>query len=93
MDFTSASTATNYSIVDANNAPLSIIRATLDGTLTNVILNTGPQTPGMTYTITVSTNLLDGSSSSNSLAAATNVSFQAFVLTRGFLARERRDRR
>lgn len=78
----------NFSIVDDNGSTLPVLKTVPSPTLTNVTLSTAPQTPGMRYTVTVSTNASDASSSSNRLTTAASVQFTAFVLTRGFLLRE-----
>ena len=55
----------------------------LDGT--NVVLTTGRQTPGQTYTLAV-TGITDAAQAHNAGNSATN--FTAWVQTRGFLHRQ-----
>lgn len=81
MDITSATNMANYSV-----SGLTILSAGLSADLQSVALTTSPQTPGAVYSITLS-NLLDSSSNSNMVSTTTS-NVTAWVLTRGFVARD-----
>ncbi|HUS34207.1 MAG TPA: lamin tail domain-containing protein [Verrucomicrobiae bacterium] len=72
-----ASDVANYSISSANG-PLNIVSATLDATETNVVLNVGQLTEGVTYTLSVS-NVKDPSAGANVIAAGSQKTFAAIT--------------
>ena len=76
-----ANNSANYSFTGG----LTVLDASLQPNLTNIILLTTPQTPGQTYSLTA-TGVRDTAALHNT--APTTASFTAGTLTRGFLRRE-----
>jgi hypothetical protein len=82
MDAASVGNAANYSITDTNGAnPLTLGTATLSSDGRTVIIPTSAQTPGTVYRVSVQgvTDL------KGNPMASTNLTFQAWVLSRGFV--------
>ena len=77
----SATTTANYTLTDAGSNPVTLGAATLSADEMTVTIVTSPQTPGGFYTLGVSgvTDI------AGNPIVATNVTFQVWVISRGFV--------
>ena len=80
MALASATTLANYTLVDSNSNPVALSAASLSADEKTVTLTTVPQNPGAFYTLTVA-GVTDIAGNPN---ASTNVTFQVWVISRGF---------
>ncbi len=81
VDGNSALESSNYTLTDANAMPLTLGTPTLSADLRTVTIPTTPaQSPGAFYTLTVA-NVRDVAGNP---VSTTNLTFQAWVLSRGF---------
>ncbi len=81
MNAGSATTTANYTLTDAGSNPVTLGAATLSADEMTVTIATAPQTPGGFYTLGVSgvTDI------AGNPIVATNVTFQVWVVSRGFV--------
>ena len=76
----SATTVGNYTLTTTNGTPVNLSAPVLSGDLTTVTIQTDPQPPGTYYILHVQ-NVTDAAGNP---VGPTNITFQAWVLSRGF---------
>jgi hypothetical protein len=81
VDFNSALETGNYTLTDTNGTQVSLGTATLSADLRTVTIPTAAQTPGATFTLQVE-NVTDVAGNP---VATTNIVFQTWVVSRGFI--------